>query len=112
MRHPRRQRLNRLRAKGALRSQRVVPVSFELWNTSTRNLHGSYTSPSEAMEAMRAIAGTHGSEFAREFVLAAEDARGETTRLAAGAELVQMACQEGPAGAATQETAGTQADVA
>ncbi len=112
MPHARGQSLDRHLTKGGVRNGHAAPVSFELWNTGTRNLYGSYATRSEAMRATRAIVETYGSEFASEFVLAAEDSDGDTMRIASGAELVQLACQEVPTGDAIRNPLGSQADVA
>ena len=67
--------------------------SFELWHARTRNLHGTYRTRNAALEGVWTALREQGETYADGLILAAEDARGETRRIAAGEDLLALAEQ-------------------
>lgn len=92
--------------------RRAAGSHYELWNSRTKNLYGTYASRRQAMSAVRAIVVAHGPDYAERFILATEDDRGNTDRIAGGAELVRLANQEDPERSAVPGPSRASVDVA
>lgn len=66
-------------------------IVFELWNTRTRNLFGTYATEDEALTVVRQLVGDHGHAYGVRFALGQEDAEGESRLIATGEDLVLLA---------------------
>lgn len=66
---------------------------YELYNTRTRNLVGSYGSEGEALQVVRASESVNGPAYAERLMLTIEDEGGRTRQIASGRELVKRANQ-------------------
>ena len=66
-------------------------MTFEIWDLVTRNLTGSFSTESEALEAVRNAVERHGRSYAEAFALIQEDSRGRSTTIARGMELIERA---------------------
>ncbi len=89
---------NRLAGKGTGPRFRDTAGHYELWNSRTKNLYGTYESRGTALRATHAIVEAHGSEYAKRFILATEDDEGNTDQVATGTELIRLARLEGREG--------------
>jgi hypothetical protein len=66
-------------------------VFYELWDLETRNLVGNFDTQEEALLFVREVLDTYGLEAAKTFALGTEDENGETTAIAQGPALVDLA---------------------
>lgn len=64
---------------------------YELWDTTSRNLIGTYDTEQAALEVLRAVAEVHGWIAADTLALGQEDKRGRSRLLATGRELADRA---------------------
>ena len=64
---------------------------FELWNTKTGNLLGTYESEAAALDAVARLAEQHGAVFVERLLLGCEDRHGRSRQIASGVELVARA---------------------
>ena len=69
---------------------------YELWETSTGNLIGSYDSEQEALEIVRAAVDADGPSAADSILLGLEDG-GASSFVAEGTDLVELALRRGAA---------------
>jgi len=60
-------------------------VSYELWDTETRNIVETFDSESEALEAARQLIAVNAPAYPGALALAFEDDEGESTLIARGA---------------------------
>lgn len=98
MRRPRSEGVT-ARTRTRLRAAATVGMTYELWNTRTRNLIQSFGTESEALAAVRSIVGRHGVAYAERIVLASEDRGGRSTTIAQGRDLLRRAGVESINGA-------------
>ena len=68
-----------------------VRMSYELWDTETRNMVETFESESEALEAVRELVALNRAVYPDALALVFEDDEGETTLIARGAELASRA---------------------
>jgi hypothetical protein len=68
-------------------------ASYELWQTQTRNLIGTFATEAEALEVVRRAADSHGSDYIDTIFLGHEDNVGHSRMVAEGKALLQMARQ-------------------
>lgn len=68
---------------------------YELWETSSRNLIGTFSTEKDALKAVLQASAANGEKYARTWLLALEDESGETSSIAAGSELIKRAKQSG-----------------
>lgn len=68
---------------------------YELWETSSRNLIGSFSTEKDALRAVRQAAKANGEKYAYTWLLAREDKSGETSQIATGSELIERAMRSG-----------------
>ena len=66
-------------------------MTYELWDTETRNIVGAYVSEEDALVVVREAIGAHGTRYADTLALVHEDARGAVQTLAVGAALAERA---------------------
>jgi hypothetical protein len=66
-------------------------MAYELWETSTGNLIGSYATEQDALALIRRAIEAHGVAYADTIVLGFENQRGRSKVLAAGAALAERA---------------------
>jgi hypothetical protein len=68
---------------------------YEIWDTDSANLLGSFSSESEALSIVRAAVTDHGARRIRLWALTSKDlsSNGRTTTIAKGAQLVERACR-------------------
>ena len=74
-------------------------ASYELWQTRTRNLIGTFATKAEALAAIRTAAETQGPAFVESILLGHEDDGGRSKTIAQGSELLKLARRGQPAGA-------------
>jgi len=65
---------------------------YELWETSSGNLVGTYTTEREALDIVQLGIERHGPHYADTFLLGYEDLHGEAHVLAEGRALADRAC--------------------
>lgn len=68
-------------------------ATFEMWDKDSRSVVGAFATEAEALAAVRAALERHGRPYAETFAVIREDARGESTLLGEGGELVDRACR-------------------
>jgi len=73
-------------------------ASYELWNTTSGNLVGTFTSETEALEAVRQAVETHGLGYGDAFALGRETSRGTSRVIASGRDPVDRAAAPRPTG--------------
>lgn len=66
-------------------------MAYELWAADTGNIVGSYPSEDEALAIVRGYVRENGTAVVASWVLAYENAGGETRQIAAGVGLVDRA---------------------
>jgi len=66
-------------------------VTFQLWETESANLVGSYPSEDAALATVRQAIETHGREVVATLLLLREDARERLTKVAEGSALADLA---------------------
>jgi hypothetical protein len=66
-------------------------MSYELWDTETRNLIETFESETDALEAARQLMAVNGSVYPAALAIAFEDDQGETRLLGSGPELQRLA---------------------
>ena len=64
---------------------------YELWDTSSRNLVGTYDVEQAALEVVRQVAAAHGWDVAETLALGQEDKAGRSRLLATGRDLADRA---------------------
>jgi hypothetical protein len=64
---------------------------YELWDTESRNLIGTYDSEAAALAAVAALAERYGTDAIASLMLGCEDGRGRSRQLASGADLAARA---------------------
>ena len=69
----------------------VRTMTYELWDTKTRNAVGGFDSEAEALAVVREAIRRHGREYANMLVLGCEDDDGESRSIAQGQELAARA---------------------
>ena len=62
-------------------------MSYELWDTQTRNLVETFETEEEALAAVRALVMVNAEVYPAALALALEDDNGETTLIAQGQQL-------------------------
>ena len=72
-------------------------MAFELWETSTGNIVGAYTTMDAALDVVRRGIALHGRSYVETWALAHENRRGHTKTLAHGAQLADRALSSVPA---------------
>ena len=65
--------------------------TYELWNTRTGNIVGTFESEDAALKAVRQAMDSYGRDYAERLLLGREDRNGRSRRIADGAELVRLA---------------------
>lgn len=68
-----------------------MAVTFELWNTRTGNLMGTFDSQAAALVAVSGLIARHGAAFADRLALGCEDRDGRSRQIACGEDLVRLA---------------------
>ena len=68
-----------------------MQTTFELWNTRTGNLVGTFASEVAALEAVASLADQHGIAYVERLALGSEDNRGQSRQIATGADLAARA---------------------
>jgi len=71
-------------------------IVFELCNTRSRNLLGTYASEDAALSVVRQLADDHGRAHGVRFAIGLEDAEGESRLIATGEELDLLAERRAP----------------
>jgi hypothetical protein len=66
-------------------------MTFEIWDTVTRNMLGDFDSEEAALVVVREAIAEHGQEYVATLALVSEDARGRFKTLATGHALVERA---------------------
>ena len=66
-------------------------ASYELWQTRTRNLIGTFATKAEALATVRQAAEIHGPEFLDTIFLGHEDDKGHSHMIAEGRKLLELA---------------------
>ncbi len=66
-------------------------MSYELWDTETRNLVETFAAEEEALAAVRELIAVNGTVYPAALALAFEDGAGETTLIARGPQLAARA---------------------
>ncbi len=74
-------------------------MTYELWETISGNLVGTYDSESAALAVVRRAIDRHGRAYVDSLALGREDSRGRSTPLASGAQLADRALAELPTAA-------------
>ena len=69
----------------------TMSATYELWNTTTGNLLGTYASEAVALRAVADLATRHGAAYVERLLLGSEDRRGHSHPIASGAELATRA---------------------
>lgn len=64
---------------------------YELWDTDTFNLVGSYESEADALGVVRSAVARHGTGYVEGLALVSEDDRGRSRTLAEGRHLLDRA---------------------
>lgn len=64
---------------------------YELWDTCSGNVVGTFTTKEEALAIVRDAVALHGEAFAKWFLLGQEDKAGRSRRIAEGKALVALA---------------------
>ncbi len=62
-------------------------MSFELWDTDTRNMVAVFDSEQDALQAVRELVAINTPAYPASLALVFEDADGETTMIARGSSL-------------------------
>jgi len=68
-------------------------ATFELWNTESRNLLGSFATEELALAAVREAIQRNGEEYGQILALGREDSRGNSRIVARGHQLVERVVQ-------------------
>lgn len=68
---------------------------YELWDTSSGNVIGAFTTKEEALAIVRDTIALHGEVFAGDFLLGHEDKAGRSRLIAQGKELIALALNTG-----------------
>jgi hypothetical protein len=66
-------------------------MRFELWDLTTRNVTGFFSTEADALAAVRAAIERHDRAYAEAFALIREDARGRSKTIARGSDLIERA---------------------
>ncbi len=66
-------------------------MAFEIWETDTRNIVDDFDTEEAALEAVRDAVARHGASYVASWFLAYEDPKGDSTLVAAGAALIELA---------------------
>jgi len=66
-------------------------ASYELWQTRTRNLIGTFATKAEALATVRQAAEIHGPDFLETIFLGHEDDKGHSRMIAEGRKLLELA---------------------
>jgi hypothetical protein len=66
-------------------------MSYELWDTETRNMVGTVESEADALEAVRELVALNRPVYPDALALVFEDDEGETTMIARGSGLASRA---------------------
>jgi hypothetical protein len=66
-------------------------MAYELWETRTGNLIGSFETESEALDVVRGAIRTHGPAYVDTLLLGYENTRGRSRTIAQGSQLAQLA---------------------
>ena len=66
-------------------------MSYELWDTETRNLVETFETEDEALAAVRELVAVNAAVYPAALALALEDDEGETTVIARGQQLAARA---------------------
>jgi hypothetical protein len=74
-------------------------ASYELWQTRTRNLIGTFATKAEALAVVRKAADKQGPAFVESILLGREDDRGRSKTIAQGPDLLKLALRSQPTGA-------------
>lgn len=77
--------------RGPSAAHMVGSMTYELWNTRTRNAIGDFGSQTEALAVVRDVIARHGRDYANMLFLGCEDASGHSRPIAQGQALVAMA---------------------
>jgi hypothetical protein len=64
---------------------------YEIWETESRNLVGDFPTEAAAVATVREALALHGRSYVSTWVLAREDADGETSMVADGEQLLVLA---------------------
>ena len=64
---------------------------YELWDLRSGNAVGGFETEAEALDAVRALVQDHGRSYVDDLSLVREDENGDTTPLAKGATLTDLA---------------------
>jgi hypothetical protein len=66
-------------------------MTFQVWNTETANMIGSFPTIAAAYGAVREAVGAHGKEYVATWALESEDDAGGTALIAEGLALADVA---------------------
>lgn len=69
-------------------------LPFELWDLTTGNMIGNYTTEVEALDRVRRDLASIGADFVRDYTLLGPDQTGWRHQIAEGEELIQLAKQK------------------
>ena len=76
-------------------------MTYELWDTKTRNAIGGFASQAEALAVVREAIERHGREYVDMLFLGCEDENGRSRRIARGQALADLALSSNAHQAAT-----------
>jgi len=71
-------------------------MTYELWETASGNLVGTYDTEAAALSAVRMAIDRNGRGYVDQLALGREDSRGRSTPIAAGGRLAERALSESP----------------
>src|SRR5438067_2135007 len=78
-------------SSGGRPRQGKMTVVYEIWEISSGNLIGTYTTEAEALTLVRDAVASHGMGYADTLALGREDAAGRSRVIASGRELAKRA---------------------
>lgn len=86
-----------------------MTVTYELWDTTSRNLVAEFDSREEALSSVREAINTHGREAVEILALGTEDGDGGGEVIARGADLADLARRDSGGSSPVPATSGSRA---
>lgn len=71
-------------------------MTYELWETTSGNLVGTYDTEGAALAVVRRAIDRHGRDYVDSLALGLEDSRGRSTPVASGPQLAERALAKLP----------------
>jgi hypothetical protein len=66
-------------------------VIYDLWDSESGNIIGTFDTKEEALSVVRQALAKHGAEYVETLLFGQQDSRGQTKAIARGKKLVQIA---------------------